>query len=64
MPYLIDSNLVFLAKADPILIATALAHPEYTLVSHEVPDGSGYDQLREHHRRQSAGKFGGDGSAA
>lgn len=26
----------FLAKADPILIATALAHPEYTVVSHEV----------------------------
>jgi hypothetical protein len=26
----------FLAKADPILVATALAHPEYAVVSHEV----------------------------
>jgi len=29
-----------LAKADPILIAYALAHPEYTVVSHEIPDSS------------------------
>lgn len=30
----------FLAKADPVLIATALAYPQYTVVSHEILDGS------------------------